>query len=140
MKRVLSSILILVILLTAVACPRVDSVNSNYTPNPTTGSNSSAEKIQINHSVAEAIATVSSLESNNGTISEENAQDAINTVFSEAVSIETLTDCSKDEYGVYMQTATGLDYVYCPQIDGMDSGNGDLEIITLAPLTERIVK
>ena len=63
MKRVLSSILILVILLTAVACPRVDSVNSNYTPNPTTGSNSSAEKIQINHSVAEAIATVSSLES-----------------------------------------------------------------------------
>lgn len=133
MKRVLSSILILVNLLTAVACPRVDSVNSNYTPNPTTGSNSSAEKIQINHSVAEAIATVSSLESNNGTISEENAQDAINTVFSEAVSIETLTDCSKDEYGVYMQTATGLDYVYCPQIDGMDSGNGDLEIITLAP-------
>ncbi len=72
-------------------------------------------------------------ENEDGTVAEEQVQEAIDAVYEAALSNPDVISCEKDEYGVYMEVAEGPDFVYCPTVEGMDAGGGPLRIVTLQP-------
>lgn len=71
-----------------------------------------------------------------GTVPEAQVQDAIDAVYKAALKDPAVLSCSKDEYSVLMEVAEGPDHLYIPLIEGMDSGSGPLEIVTLQPYNE----
>lgn len=81
----------------------------------------------------EVYAAAAPYENRDGTVSEEQAQVAIDAVYSAALENPYVLSCEKDEYGVTMEVADGPDFVYCPVIEDLDAGGGELEIITLQP-------
>lgn len=69
----------------------------------------------------------------NGYVSAEDTEDAIDAVYDAAAEASGVVSCEKDEYGVYIEVDSGLDYVYTPETEGMDSGGDELDIVTMQP-------
>ena len=69
----------------------------------------------------------------NGFVLQKDAEYVIDAVYTQALLMPGVTSCEKDEYGVFISTKAGLDYVYLPPIEGIDSTGTSLNIITLQP-------
>lgn len=74
-----------------------------------------------------------SFEDSDGYVAEDRAEEAISAVYRRAMTLPGVSFAQKDEYGVYIDVKSGLDYVYMPEIRDRDSGGSSLNIITLQP-------
>lgn len=69
----------------------------------------------------------------NGSVPKSERESAIQAVAEAARRQKGVVSVSVDEYGVYVETESGLNYVYCPSEEDTDLGSGPMEIISLQP-------
>lgn len=86
---------------------------------------------EIQKSLAASLSVLDEYQKDDGSIRSEKAKEAIQAVFDAVKDTKGVVSCQKDEYGVFIETASGLDFVYAPRTEEPPAGEESLGTVTL---------